>query len=131
MWFHGIFAFAVETPEGLYGYPYYFHRGKVLTSRLTLVERLLLLPWLVYREYPPGAGRNPFTQQRIRTGMCGCRYRACSCDVTARRARRKFSVTAACAFRLIPRLRGPPHSHSFHSCGIKELKTYVAIERTF
>ena len=40
--------------------------------------------------------------------------------MTARRARGKFSVTAACAFRLIPRLRGPPHSHCFHSCGIKE-----------
>ena len=105
---------------GTYIYPYYFHRGKVLTSRLTLVGKLLLLPWLVYREYPPGAGRSPFTRQRIRIGMCGCRYRACGCDVTAGWARGKFSVTAACAFGLIPRLRGPPDSHCFHSCGIKE-----------
>ena len=36
------------------------------------------------------------------------------------RARGKFSVTAACAFGEIPRLRGPPHLHCVHSCGIKE-----------
>ena len=29
------------------------------------------------------------------------------------KARGKFSVTAACAFGAIPRLRGPPHSYSF------------------
>ena len=32
---------------GTYGYPYYFNRDKVLTSRPTLVWRLLLLPWYV------------------------------------------------------------------------------------
>ena len=61
--------------------PYYFHRGKVLTSRPTVVGRLLLLPWLVYREYQPGVGRSPFTQQSIYSGMCGCQYHACGCDV--------------------------------------------------
>ena len=69
---------------GTYNYPYYFHRGKVLTSRPTLVGRLLLLPRLVYREYPPGAGLRPFTQQSIYSGMCGCQYHACGCDVTGR-----------------------------------------------
>ena len=69
---------------GTYIYPYYFHRGKVLTSRPTLVRRLLLLPWLVYREYPPSAGRSPFTQQSIYSSMCGCQYHACGCDVTGR-----------------------------------------------
>ena len=56
---------------GTYGYPYYFHRGEVLASRPTLVGRLLLLPWLFYREYPPGAGRSPFTQQSIYSGIVG------------------------------------------------------------
>ena len=69
---------------GTYLYPYYFQRGKVLTSRPTLVGRLLLLLWLVYREYPPCAGRSPFTEQCIHSGLCGCRYRACGCGVTTR-----------------------------------------------
>ena len=70
--------------EGTYIYSYYFHRGKVLTSRPTLVGRLLLLPWLVYREYPPGAGRSPFTQQCIHSGILRGpphSYRVHSCGI--------------------------------------------------
>ena len=69
---------------GTHGYPYYFHRGTVLTSRPTLVRRLLLFPWLVFRKYPPGAGRSPFTQRYIHSCGCRCRYRACGCNVTER-----------------------------------------------
>ena len=72
MWLHGIFAFAADSGR-TYIYPYYFHRGKVLTSRSTLVGRLLL-PWLVYRKYPTGAGRSPFTLQCIHSGICGFYY---------------------------------------------------------
>ena len=48
--------------------------------------------------------------------MCGCRCRVCGCDVTARGLRGKFSVTAACAFGAIPRLRSPRiHTMSTHA----------------
>ena len=42
-------------------HPYYFHRGTVLTLRPTPVGKLLLLPWLLYWKYPPGADRCTFT----------------------------------------------------------------------
>ena len=50
-----------------------------MTLHPTLVEKLLLFPWLVYREYPPGAGRSP-----IHFGVCGRRSRACDCGVITR-----------------------------------------------
>ena len=96
-----------EQPSSTYIYPYYFHRGKVRTSRPTLIGRLLLLPWLVYREYPPGAGRSPFTQQCIHSGMCGCRCRACGCDVTAR-GREGSSASPPHALMGDTPIRGPP-----------------------
>ena len=46
-------------------YRYYFHRGTVLTSHLTPIRKLLLLPWLVCQGYSPDADHSPFTHSLI------------------------------------------------------------------
>ena len=117
MWFHGIFALCGRNTRGTYGYPYYFHRGEVLTSRPTLVEKLLLFPWLVYQEYPPGAGRSTI-HSAFHSFWCVWVSESCMwlwCEHKS--AHGKYSVVAACAFGAIPRLSGPPHSLRVRSCG--------------
>ena len=115
---------------GTYGYPYYFHRGEVLTSRPNLVEKQLLLSWLVYREYPPGAGRSPIHST---FHSFWCVWVSVSCILlwcNRRRARGRFSVNVACAFGAIPRLRGPPHSPRVYLFGIKEFKVLRCFRST-
>ena len=60
--FTGSLPFVAEHRRDL-RLTYYFHGGEVLTSRPILVERLLLLPWLVYQEYPPGTGRSRWSER--------------------------------------------------------------------
>ena len=68
MWFQGIFVFHRKIAgEGTYVYPYYFHRGSILTSHPTPVGKLLLLFWLVYWEYSLGVDCSLFTHFPIRS----------------------------------------------------------------